>query len=110
MSSMGPEADDETNAGEESPAGRADMPAADGEEISAAGGEDELAADGEDELTAAAEDEPESPGAAVPPPPLPTRPLPRRVPSQNPNRTAPAVSPPTDHTVRHLMNVLKRLP
>ena len=102
MSSMGPEADDETNAGEESPAGRADMPAADGEEISAAGGEDELAA--------AAEDEPESPGAAVPPPPLPTRPLPRRVPSQNPNRTAPAVSPPTDHTVRHLMNVLKRLP
>ena len=62
-------------------------------------------------------DEPEARKADVPsappaPPaaPAPTRPLPRRVPSQNPDRTGPTVSPPTDHTVRHLMNVLKRLP
>lgn len=109
MSSMGPEADDETNADEESPAGRADMPAADGEESSAAVGEDELAADGEDELTAA-EDEPASPGAGASPTPTPTRPLPRRVPAQSPNRMAPAESPPADHTVRHLLDILKRLP
>lgn len=95
MNPMGREADDETNIDEE--------PLADSAE--------EIAADGEKEFTADGEDEPEAQGGAAPPsPPLPTRPLPRRVPSQNPNRTAPAVSPPTDHTVRHLLDILKRLP
>jgi hypothetical protein len=88
MNPMGREADDETDIDEEPLADSA-------EEIAAATGEDEPEAQG---------------GAAPPSPPLPTRPLPRRVPSQNPNRTAPAVSPPTDHTVRHLLDILKRLP
>jgi hypothetical protein len=86
MSAMGREADEETSADEEL------MVAGE-----FAGATDEAA--------------PEARSAPVPPPtPLPTRPLPRRVPAQNPNRMAPAVSPPTDNTVRHLLDILKRLP
>lgn len=118
MSPMGREAEDETNT--------------DGEKESAAVSEDGLTTDSEDELTADTdedepaaatgesepaaatdEDEPAAQGGVVSPspsPPLPTRPLPRRVPSQNPDRTGPTVSPPADHTVRHLLDILKRLP
>lgn len=81
MSPMGSEADDETNAA-------ADV-----------------------EAFANREDEPDEPAGqrhALPSPP--TRPLPRRVPSEHLKGTPPAVSPPTDHTVRHLLDILKRLP
>ena len=132
MSSMGREAEDDEldadtlNADEESPDdGEIELPD-DGEDELTADSEDELVAATDDELAAATDDdapepepesesesesEPEAQGRAAPPsPPLPTRPLPRRVPSQNPKRMAPAVSPPADHTVRHLLDILKRLP
>jgi hypothetical protein len=57
------------------------------------------------------EGEPEAPSGEPESPPAARQvALPRRVPSQSPSRTAPAVTQPAEQTVRHLLNILKRLP
>lgn len=57
------------------------------------------------------EGEPEAPGGEPEAPPATRQAaLPRRVPSQSPSRTAPAVTQPAEQTVRHLLTILKRLP
>ncbi|ACU72987.1 hypothetical protein Caci_4123 [Catenulispora acidiphila DSM 44928] len=70
----------------------------------------EVEEDGEGEPEASL-GEPEAPGGEPEAPPATRQAaLPRRVPSQSPSRTAPAVTQPAEQTVLHLLTILKRLP